>query len=242
MRERLRTIATCMLFVVLFGGIGAFTGWLAGTTLIDGYRAREWVKVRAEVLPNGAYRYDYDGRSRVGTRLGLMPLGSDDVDGWTAGIVEAMESARSENRPITVYVNPGDPDEALVNREIHWKFVAGMTPFVFGFGGVGAGALWIMGRNALAMLPGARRRASAESLGPLAKLWLMTFFWNVISIPLTMVALPDLIADGKWAGLMILLFPAVGAVLLYGAVMGTWKRVREGAGMPDSVARRGGAS
>jgi hypothetical protein len=234
-RDRLGAIVTCLLFAVLFGGIGGFTGYLAGSMVYDGYRARDWIKVRAEVVSEDAYRYVYDGKSRVSTRLGLMRIGSDDVDGWTAGIVDVLEKARKENRPITVYVNPDDPEEALVDRAIHWKFVAAMMPFVFGFGGVGAAALWIMA--------GKVHHGLGGSPGPLATLWLVTFFWNVIAFPLTAVALPDMIEDGEWMGLLILLFPAVGLLLLYGALAGTWKRLRgEAVGIKAPMAQRRRAS
>jgi hypothetical protein len=223
MRERLGTIAACLLFAVLFGGIGAFTGYLAGSTVYDGWRARDWIKVRAEAISEDAYRYVYDGRSRVGTRLGLMRIGSDGVDDWTAGIAEELARARAENRPILVHVNPDDPDEAVVDRAIHWKFVVAMVPFALGFGGVGVGALWMLARN-LFPVP---RRGSGGAMGPLATLWLVTFFWNVITFPIAVIAVPEMIDAGEWVGLLVLLFPLVGVLLLWGALAGTWKRLRD---------------
>jgi hypothetical protein len=216
---------TCLLFALPFGGGGAFTGYLAGSTVYDGYRARDWIKVKAEVVSEDAYRYVYDGKSRVGTRLGLMRIGTDSLDGWTEGIVEALEKARKENYPITVYVNPDDPEEALVDRAIHWKFVVAMMPFALGFGGVGAAALWIMARNIHALAARRKGAVSFGSPGPLVTLWLVAFFWNVLSFPIAIVALPDMIADGEWLGLLILVFPLVGLLLLYGALAGTWKRI-----------------
>jgi hypothetical protein len=226
-RERLGAIVTCLLFALPFGGGGAFTGYLAGSMVYDGYRARDWVKVKAEVVSEDAYRYVYDGRSRVGTRLGLMRIGSDSLDGWTDGIVEALDNARKENRPITVYVNPEDPDEALVDRAIHWKFVVAMIPFALGFGGVGAAALWILALNIRAIASRRKGGVSVGSPGPVAMLWLFAFFWNVLSFPIAIVALPDMIADGEWVGLVILVFPAVGVLLLWAALAGSWRRLKE---------------
>lgn len=238
MRDRLGAIFTCLLFALPFGGGGAFTGYLAGSMIYDGYRARDWIKVKADVVSEDAYRYVYDGKSRVSSRLGLMRIGSDSLDGWTEGIQEVLEKARKENRPITVYVNPDDPEESVVDRAIHWKFAVAMMPFAFGFGGVGLAALWVMALNIHAIATRRKGSVSVGSPGPLATLWLVAFFWNVMSFPIAMVALPDMIADGEWLGLLILIFPLVGVLLLYGAIMGTWKRLKEGrTGSKAPVAR-----
>jgi hypothetical protein len=226
-RDKLRSAFTCLLVAILFGGIGAFAGWLAGTTVYDGWRARDWVKVRAQVAGQ-AYSYEFDRRHYTSGRLGLTRVGSDDVDGWTDAIADAMEEARLAERPITVYVNPDNPAEAVVDRRIHWKFVVGITPFIFGFGGVGAGALWGMVLALRAMVPGTRQHSAGYGKpGPLAVTWIAAFFWNAIAFPIAFMRLPEVAQAGEWLGFaVLLLFPLIGVLLLGGALHGSWKALR----------------
>ncbi len=57
-------------------------------------------------------------------------------------------------------------------------------------------------------------------------LWVMTVIWNLFAWPLLFL-LPEMLSDGEYGGLFILLFPLVGLGLLYGAVKSTrvWRRV-----------------
>lgn len=224
MREKLSTAAFCLLFAVCFGGVGVLTGWLAGTVLHDGIRARDWVKVRAEVIGDKTYRYQWEGRSYESERLTLLPFGSSDVDG-SEEVAERFARAKSEERPVTVFVNPQDPREAVAEASIPWMFLVFMVPFVFGFGGVGLGALWMM---CLALIP-SRPRPTANDVvsGPLA-MWIFAFFWNVIAFPIAIGVVPQIIEDGEWLGLFVLLFPLIGVFLLWAAVAATIGRLRRG--------------
>jgi transposase len=46
-----------------------------------------------------------------------------------------LTAAMSEKKPITVFVNPGEPSQSLVDPQIPWTMMAFMTPFAFGFAG-----------------------------------------------------------------------------------------------------------
>jgi hypothetical protein len=227
---KLGIAALCLLFAVPFGGVGVFTGWLAGTTLYDGARARDWVLVKAEPVGEAAYRYVIDGREHVSERVTLLRVGTSDVD--NAGH-DILARARSEKKPLTVFVNPANPAESVVDRTIPWMFVVGMIPFVFGFGGVGVGALWFLVKSLVGPSEPARAKggksvaASSDTTGVLA-IWVFAFFWNVIAIPISVLIVPEAVRNGEWAALFVLIFPLVGLLLVWGAVSATLQRLRRG--------------
>lgn len=231
MKDRLQVALICLVFAVPFGGIGAFASWMIGTMVYDGARAQEWVKVRATVTAPKEYTYAFGGREYHGTRLGLEPLGgSDNIDGWHEAMAEYFATAMADKKPITVYVNPQAPTEAVVDRVVRWKLVLFMGIFALVFGGVGVGALFgavraLLGKKGIDISTRGRRKQSSQEAG-ISFLWIFTFFWNAISIPIAVLVVPAAIAEGEWAALFVLLFPLIGALLLWGAIAATLKRVR----------------
>ena len=222
MKEKAGAVLMCLLFGLPFGAVGVFAFWMAGTMVYDGWRARDWVLVKAEVQEGNYYRYRFGGREFRNNRLGTERIeGSSDVDDFDERVAQRFARAREENKPMTVFVNPENPSESMVDREIRWTLFLVMFPFAFGFGGVGVGALWVAGKvlfdSQKKGASPARRIADDSTKGP-AFLWIFAFFWNVISFPIALAVVPQAIADGEWAGLLVLLFPLVGLLVLWGAV------------------------
>ena len=218
-----------LIFAVCFGAVGVFATWAIVDTLVDGWSARDWVRVKAEVLKYGAdglqYRYRIGEKDHTGTRLGVGFLEPSDVDG---DVDFRLTTALSEKKPITVFVNPDKPSQSVVDPAIPWMMVLFMTPFALGFGGVGLGALYAV----FAMLRPAREdkqptMAAGPGAGALA-LWAFAFFWNVISFPIALIAVPEMMKTGEWLGLLILLFPLIGLLLVWAAVKSTWMAIRMG--------------
>jgi len=159
MREKLGSFFFAMAFAVPFGGVGAFATWGIVKMVVDSHRAGDWVLVQAKVddaalkasrgskggttyAASGAYRYTIGGKQYVSTRLGFDALGgSDNVGDWHQTMAAFMESAKSSGRTIPVYVNPDNPEDAVVDRDVRWAMVAFMSIFALAFGGVGLGAL-----------------------------------------------------------------------------------------------------
>jgi hypothetical protein len=229
---KLGIAALCFLFAIPFGGVGVFTGWLAGTTIYDGVRARDWVLVKADPINDEAYRYVIDGREYVSERVTLLRAGSSDLD--NAGH-EMLARSRSEKKALTVFVNPDNPAESVVDRTIPWMFVVGMTPFVFGFGGVGIGALWFLvhslRESARPSRPRGKRVAvTSDAATGVLGIWVFAFFWNIIAIPVSLLVVPDALRNGEWAVLFVLIFPLIGLLMIWGAVSATIQRLRRGKG------------
>jgi hypothetical protein len=251
----------CLVFAIPFGGVGVYASWAIGSTLTEAWRARDWVKVRATVgeatlhsggdtfRAEGTYRYTFEGREYTGNRLGLSKLGgADNIDDWHQEVSDRLRQARESRKPVSVWVNPDNPTDAVYDREIRWSEVLFLTPFALAFGGVGVGALIAMVVVLRGKAPAKAGRseseegnvvslASKDDAGKTAGfLWVFAFFWNAMSWPIAFLAVPEIVAEGEWAGLLVLLFPLVGLGLLWGAVAASWNAWKA------RKARRGGAS
>lgn len=235
MKEKLGSALFCLVFVLAFGGVGAGASYVIGATIRDGLAAREWVRVKADVETFGEgrvlYRYTVDGKRYSGDRLGTNGLGgTDDLDGWYDDLEAWLGDAKAAGKPITVFVNPDNPSESMVDREIRWRLMVFLTPFALGFGGLGVVALWMMVRTLFPDAPPAkgkskgRKRSKPDS--NLGILWVFAYFWNVISFPVAILAIPPMLADGQWLALLLGILPLVGVVMLYAAIVSTIKAVR----------------
>ncbi len=243
----------CLVFAIPFGGVGAFATWAIGKTALEAWQARDWVRVKATVeqatleesrgskggatyRAEGSYAYVFQGVRHTGSRLGIGAMGgSDNIDDWHHEVNGRLEEARSSGRPITVWVDPDEPSRAVFDRDIRWKQLLFLVPFSLAFGGVGVGALVagiavLRGGDAAAAKPkpaakaSPRREGEAQhSQGGPMFFWIFAFFWNALSFPIALLAVPAIIADRNWPGLLVLLFPLVGLGLLWAAIAATWQ-------------------
>ena len=221
----------CLLFALPFGGVGAGAAYVIGKAIYDGKRAQEWVRVKAELRSFGdgniSYHYAFGGRNFHGDRMGTNPIGgTDNVDDWHDRVHDHLSAAQAEGRPITVWVNPDNPAESMFDRQIRWSLLLFASVFAFGFGGVGVGALVV----AIASFLPTRAVSAVKNseAGGVGALWVFTFFWNVIAFPISILAIPQMWAEGNWIGFLVLLFPLVGVLLLWGALRTTWDYFRRG--------------
>jgi hypothetical protein len=227
----------CLLFALPFGGVGVGASWVLGRMIYDGQRAEEWVRVKATVdsYERGSvnYRYKFGGVEYHGDRLGANPIGgTDDVDSWHDDMAAMLSSAKSEGKPITVWVNPEKPSESMVDRTIRWKLAVFILPFAFGFGGVGLGAIWMFFRTLfrspeeVKQEPDPLAALNRKPGSGLGMLWIFAFFWNVISVPIALLVVPQAIAEGDWAVLFVLIFPLIGLLIVWGAIAATIKAIK----------------
>ncbi len=238
-------IVACLLLAVPFAGAGGLGAWVAGKTLLDAQRVRDWVLVKADVVagsvgtkpgePGSSHlAYTVGGQRYESRRLALGGLSAnDDIDEWRAEIAETLQSARSAGRSISVWVNPDNPAEAVFDREPPWHvaIVGGMLAFALG----GAGLIALRGMFALA--------AGREASGSLPNggtgagfFWIFALIWNSFSFLMAWLVLSDILASREWAGLLILLFPFVGSFVLWAAMGSTVTALK--AGVAREAARR----
>lgn len=217
---RLLALLLSAVFAVGFG----FGGYQAGLkplvhTLQLAWEARNWQPVQADVhsaqlathqSSGGAtyqvqarYRYRVAGKDYESTRIGLdVPGQSDNVDDWHRKWAGRLQSAKAQGQGITVWVNPGDPSQVLVDRSIRWPLLIFRLPFALVFTGVALVAagfflytLWGLARTGGAAQPqgqagqlsdptGAGFVKNGASGGSVWGIWFFAIFWCGISFPM----------------------------------------------------------
>jgi hypothetical protein len=254
-----RTGAGCLiLFALPFAAVGVGVAIWAGTTLLRWYDARDWAPVPAEVLSadlvrhsdddsttyeaTTTYRYRYEGREYTGTRVGVAAGRADNVGDFQERLYRELESARRNGTPVTVYVDPDAPANAVVSRELRVGMLLLQGVFVLVFGGVGIGLIVgaIFGRKKVAAedalkeqhpeepwrwreeWASGRIRSSTRAAAYTAIVFAV--IWNAISAPAAALV-PGEIAAGNYVATIALLFPLVGIGLAAWAVR-SWLQIR----------------
>lgn len=239
--------------LMLFGvGAGVF-GFFVAPQIYDHMRTRDWRPVRAEILSvkliksgdrshvEARYAYEIDGRRHESRRVGIH-TGSDNVGGYHQKLYRRLARAKARDKPVTVWVNPDDPGDAFIERNIRWFLVGLLMTFVLLFGGIGAyvlGAmgLWFFGRQAAAKgTDDAPWRTNLDWVGPVisfkskqkvAAAWLITGGLFLFSWYLPFLILEEFQQGNKLA-LLGLVFPLLTIGFAVSAIRKTIERWRFG--------------
>lgn len=234
LKERLGAAAGALAALVLAGGLGFLALWALGGTIYDGWRANEWVKVRADLIRvdgnEAFYAYTWEGRKLTSSRVGSLRFGgTSEVDDWDDRIADALATAHAEKKPVTAWVNPADPAEAMLDRQVRWMLILVLMPFAFGLAAGGVAGFLVLGAKAI----GWDWRVKGQPLfkprlrTALAH-WAMALGWNAVSIPIALLAIPDLYSRGEWVPIaMLAIFPLIGLLILWSAIAGTVSALRE---------------
>jgi hypothetical protein len=244
------------LFALPFAGVGVWMLWLISSTLIDAWEMRAWLPAQAQVISAGyttssgedsdtyeahaQYRYYWNGQTYTGDRVSISS-GGDNIGDYQTETGSRLSAAQRSGEPITVYVNPDQPSEAVVNRDIRWGMVGFKSIFVFVFGGVGFGLLYAAFRapkekdatlpqyvDAPWLLNDDWQSATmrSDSKAAMWGAWAFAGFWNLVSAPLPFVLFDEVTNKQNYIALVGLLFPLVGIGLLGWAIARTleWRR------------------
>ena len=140
-----------------------------------------------------------------------------------------LSRVRSGSQTLTVWVNPKEPSDAVIDREMRWGLFAFKLLFLFLFGGVGLGGLYAMYR--FRNLGEVRADANPNRPWTMYDEWnsdtilsnaktgntamlVFALIWNLISWP-TMFAVVEPVSKGEYLALVALLFPVVGIFLAW---------------------------
>lgn len=82
------------------------------------------------------YRYEYEGQTRAGHRIDLVPRRSSDAKAHRK-LKRRFDQLQAQDRHIYAWVNPSAPEEAMLYRTHNWVITAFMA--VFGLFGLGIG-------------------------------------------------------------------------------------------------------
>lgn len=249
------------LFAIPFAAVGVLAAFWMGRSLMTWTSAQGWDEVPAHLTSVNleehdgddsttyrvvaAYTYEFLGQNYSGTRVGISSGTADNVGSWHQRVYRDLESHFRNNDPVPCYVNPRNPSEALLNRDLRWEMIAFQSVFAVAFGLVGFGLLIgsLLGVRKIRTVrvsqsehpnepwhwnpewaSGVIRAGSkAQMLGML----LFAVLWNAISMPL-LFFLPKEIAKGNKAAWIGFLFPLVGAGLIVALIRSVIRWVRFG--------------
>jgi hypothetical protein len=233
-KKRLGYLLGAVGFLATFGAVGIFAGYLAITTVIDGVRAPHWPQVPATIESVGdgtaTYAYEYRGVRYRNDRLGTFWLGgTSETDDWDQRMAAKLEAAQSSGTPVMAFVNPDKPREAMLDTELRWKLLMFCLPFALGFGGVGiAGFAFFMVR-ALGLDSISTQPIFKPKTREMFTQWFFGTLWNVVSMPIALLFIPEMYAKGEWFPILfVAIFPLIGVLILWGALITTWRVIRDG--------------
>lgn len=252
-----------LLFSALFAVVFGLGGYHVGLkplvhSLQTALQVRGWHPVQAEVLSvqlkthrgsegptyeaQTRYRYQVAGKDYESTRVGLDALSnSDNIDDWHRQWVGRLQTAQAAGQRITVWVNPDDPSQSLIDRSVRWSLQIFRLPFALVFTGVGLVAAWFFLRTLLGLFKpadsaseergsdfaqahgfeGVSQSKGGVSGGSSGAIWLFTIFWCGIAFP--MAALFWTTSGTPWfAKAFISIFVVVGLALLAFSVRQTY--------------------
>lgn len=245
-----------LLFAFPFFGVGVWMAWSTASTLYDARQMKQWLPVTATLTRAGwdthsrddsdtfeayaAYTYQVDGSLYHGDRVSIGG-GSDNIGDFQQNLGRRLRSAMSSGEYITVYVNPQNPADVVVDRSLRWEMIGFNLIFVFAFGGVGFGLIIFSFRaQKKSSLPEPELRQKpwlansdwqsasikSSSKQTMYFTWGFAAFWNLISAPLPFVVFREVTKSENYIALVGLLFPLVGIGLLTWAVRRTmeWRR------------------
>lgn len=186
------------------------------------------------------YQYQFDGEDFVGTRVGIM-AGADNIGSWQKDRAAVLKSAHRNNKPVTAWVNPEAPQQAVLFTDMRWGMIGFKLIFVVVFGLIGFGLMIYThrARDKKSLTEGAqdieaepwllqKQWANPIASGTKLGLWLIwgfTIIWNAITAPI-LFQLPQELSRDNMQVVIALLFPLIGAGLLILAVIKTaqWRR------------------
>ena len=244
------------MFALPFAGVGVWMLWSIGSTVVDAWDMNSWLPAEAHVISAGyttnsgddtdtyeayaQYRYYWNGETFTGDRVSISS-GGDNIGDYQTETGRRLSAAQRSGQPITVYVNPAQPSEAIVNRDIRWGMIGFKSIFVFVFGGVGFGLIYAAFRTPKktdATLPQyvdtpwllndkwQTDTIRSSSKATMWAAWGFALFWNLISAPLPFVLFDEVTNKQNYIALVGLLFPLVGIGLLWWAIARAleWRR------------------
>ena len=143
------------LFALPFAAVGVWMAWLVGSSATDAWQMRGWEPVPATVISGGYrtssgdsdtfeayadYQYSWNGHRYSGDRVSISS-GADNIGDYQRDMGRRLIRAQQTGEPITVYVNPEQPGESIVDPSLRWGRLGFESIFLRVFGGVGFGVL-----------------------------------------------------------------------------------------------------
>ncbi|MDQ8023353.1 MAG: DUF3592 domain-containing protein [Moraxellaceae bacterium] len=218
--------------------------------LYDWARMQAWQPVQAQLLKAGDggrtshlatahYRYRFNGIDYESRRVAIVDR-ADDIGDFQQILAHDLKHALAHEQPVTAWVNPDAPQDAVLDRSLRMPLLLFHMVFVLMFGGFGAGFIWLLwrkprpvvvppgteGKPWLAKREWADNRIRSDKRMEVYVAWGFASFWNLLCAPIMFLHGPKLLDNPKPGVIIAMLFPIAGVGLLVWAVRATleWRR------------------
>ncbi len=245
-----------LLFALPFFGVGVWMAYSISANLIDASVMKQWEPVQAMLQRAGyerhpgddsdtyeayaQYTYEYGGEIHTGTRVAISG-GADNIGDYQTNLGNRLSQAMNRGKTVTVYVNPDNPEAAIVDRSVRWGLLGFKSIFLFVFGGIGLGLIIFILRAPkekdlnspefqnkpwLANDGWQTPSIKSSSKNSMYFSWGFAAVWNLISAPLPFVIFSEVTDKANMLALVGLLFPLIGIWLIAWAGLRTaeWRR------------------
>lgn len=225
--------------MAVFGSIFICAGLVVGyfayfPALIDWWRSSEWVeepcwiervemkttrgnKGSVSYTVEADYRYEHHGRSYRSNRVSLYS-GGDNIGGFQHSAYDELRRYAGHNKPFRCLVNPEEPQEALLYRDLRWGLLLLISLFPTFFTLVG-------GMVAVGGMAAARQYKTILALqeqNPDAP-WKWKPEWAEREIHPSKDGLAAFMVISAW--IIIIQLPLIAAVIISGALAESWMAV-----------------
>jgi hypothetical protein len=238
-------IVFLVLFALPFAGTGTFVAYLAGSMLFTWVRAQSWQEAPARILSTeldvnrdadtttyrvrAVYEYEYGGMTYTSDHV-TSGQGSDNIGSFHQEKHAELRTYAESGDLFRCFVNPEDPSETLLYRELRWGMLAFEAVFALAFSLVGFSLLFaaFYGSRAVREAEALKEqhagepwlwekdwvdgRIQAGSRGKMVGSVIFALLWNLISLPIIFLV-PGELTDGNRLVLIGLIFPFVGILL-----------------------------
>ncbi len=244
--------AGCLaIFSLPFACVGAFTLFVYVYALWQWVDKQSWVPVPATILTadleshsdsDGAtyevkatYEYSVGGQQYQSSKV-QVSTGADNVGSFQKDAYKELKRHQEEHIPFTAFVDPADPSNAVLYRDLRVSLLLFVGIFAMVFGGVGFGLLAasvltfceVRERAARALAhpkqPWLHRREWAngviagDSKGRVLTWFIVGLVAAIISLPLLVLLPLEIFKTGNYLLAFGALVPAIGGCVLYGAI------------------------
>jgi hypothetical protein len=251
MKSKMGSFIFAALFAIGFG-VGGYWGGVRPlvSMLYTASKVQSFVAVEAQLLDvqlefgsegtkgvRAEYRYSFNQKVYESSRVGLHNGGSDNIGNWHDQWFQRLKQAKENKKSVTVWLDPNEPQTALIDKQIRWPFLWFLIPFAVLFPAVALGALWMMYKivtspadSSLPERPDNQiikdgvtylsDKSKSQTLG----IWIFALVWNILVWPFAvMIWSTDNGVGVKW---FVLIFLLVGLGLLFAAVKTTLTTLR----------------
>ncbi len=257
----MRNNASSPLAGTLFGGLFLVMGLgfligMVGHPLSDYLAARHWQPMQATILSSelksyrgddsttykaiASYRYFVGDRSYQGSQVSVQDI-ADNFGDYQQTMAAKLSRAQRSGEPVPGWVNPDNPHQALLDRELRWTLVVFPTLLCSVFVVIGGGIVYISWRKQAATDAQSETgdqpwlvKPEWQASGILSQnrlalwgWWIGVLFMSALLVPL-LWQMPGALKKGEYGILFGLPFVAIGLLVLFKAVQRTLEARRFG--------------